>query len=281
MPQTLYEYGGSGSIIHMAVANGFTPQTYKPLLDPLTDRYRVVSLPPRPLWTEPPPPESIRSWRSLADDLLAGLRHNNLSNVIAIGHSFGGTASLVAVTQEPERFRGLVLLDPTIFVPYKLRVIGLLRGLGFGARMPLAQKALRRRARFASLDEAYTYWRGKRLFHDWSDEAVRLYAESLTRPSADGSGLELTWSPEWEAHYYTTLMTETWRYVSRLPPSLPLLVLRATLSDTFLAEAADRLRARLPQMEYAEIINHGHLFPQAAPDETRAAIESWLARHKL
>jgi pimeloyl-ACP methyl ester carboxylesterase len=281
MPQPLYEYGGSGAVIHMALANGFPPQTYQPLLQPLTARYRVVSLPPRPLWTDPPPPQSIRSWRSLGDDLLAGMRLYDLTSVIAIGHSFGGIASIVAAAQEPERFRGLVLLDPTIFTPDKLRLIGLLRRLGFSARMPLAQKALRRRARFASVDDAYTYWRGKRLFYDWSDEAVRLYAEGLTRPAADGSGLELAWSPEWEAHYYTTLMTETWRYLRKLPPTLPLLTVRGLLSDTFLADAAARLRALLPHMEYVEIVNHGHLFPQAAPDETRAAIERWLEKHRL
>lgn len=280
MPQTLYEYGGSGTILHMAVANGFPPETYIPLLQPLTERYRVVALPPRPLWSDPPPPESITSWRSLADDLLAGLQQHQMTGVIAVGHSFGGVGSLVAATQDPERFRGLVLLDPTIFTPGRLRLIGLLKALGLGTRTPLVERALRRRAHFADVDEAYAYWREKRLFRDWTDEAVRLYAESLTRPSANG-GRELAWSPEWEARYYATLMTDTWRYVRKLPPTLPVLIIRAERSDTLLAPAAAELRKRLPQAEYAEIPGRGHLFPQAAPDETRGHIERWLAQHQL
>lgn len=281
MPQTYYEYGGSGTIIHVAIANGFPPITYEPLVQPLTSRYRVVSLPPRPLWTDPPPPESINSWRSLADDLLAGLHQYNLTDVIAIGHSFGGIGSLIAATLEPSRFRGLVMLDPTIFTPSRLRLVAVARRFGLMPRSPLVQGALRRRAQFASVDEAYTYWRGKRLFTNWSDKAVRLYAESMTRASPDGNGVELTWSPEWEAHYYTLFMTETWRYVRKLPKSLPVLVVRGGESDTFLAPAAEKIRAALPQAEYVEIAGHGHLFPQSAPDETRVAIEAWLAKHGL
>jgi pimeloyl-ACP methyl ester carboxylesterase len=278
MPQTLYEFGGSGTVLHMAVANGFPPQTYAPLLQPLTSGYRVLSLPPRPLWTDPPPPRSIRSWHTLADDLLAGLRQYNLTDVIAVGHSFGGVASLVAATKEPSRFRGLILLDPTIFTPFRLRVIALMKALGLGRRMPLVQGALRRRAHFASIDEAYAYWRRKRLFDRWSDQAVRLYAASMTRPADDGSGVELTWSPEWEAHYYSTIMTDTWRYVRKLPKTLPLLVVRGSETETFLPPAAAQLRRLLPHMAYGEISGHGHLFPQSAPDETRAVIESWLSR---
>jgi pimeloyl-ACP methyl ester carboxylesterase len=280
MPQTLYEYGGNGTIIHVAIANGFPPPTYKPLVQPLTSRYRVVSLPPRPLWTDPPPPESVNSWRSLADDMLAGLRQFNLTDVIAIGHSFGGVGSLIAATVEPSRFRGLVLLDPTLFTPSRLRLVAIARRFGLMARYPLVQGALRRRAQFDSVDEAYTYWRGKRLFTNWSDETLRLYAESMTRPSSNGSGVELTWSPEWEAHYYSRFMTETWRYIRKLP-KLPVLVMRGGESDTFLVPAAATLRDVLPQPEYVEIAGHGHLFPQSAPDETRTAIETWLARHNL
>jgi pimeloyl-ACP methyl ester carboxylesterase len=281
MPQTLYEYGGSGSIMHVAVANGFPPQTYSPLVQPLTSRYRVISLPPRPLWTDPPPPESVKSWRSLADDLLAGLHQYVLTDVIAIGHSFGGVGSLIAATVEPSRFRGLVLLDPTLFTPSRLRLVAIARRFGLMARYPLVQGALRRRANFASVDEAYAYWRSKRLFSNWSDETLHLYAESMTHPSPNGSGVELTWSPQWEAHYYSLFMTETWRYIRKLPKSLPVLVMRGSDSDTFLAPAAEALCAALPQAEYVAIAGHGHLFPQSAPDQTRAAIEGWLAHHNL
>jgi pimeloyl-ACP methyl ester carboxylesterase len=276
MPQHLYEFGGQGSILHLAVANGFPPQTYRPLLAPLTATYRVVSLPPRPLWPDAPPPHSLRSWSDMADDLLAGLRAHHFGQVIAVGHSFGGIASLVAAARDPQRFRALILLDPTIFEPSAMFALGLMKVFSLQTRMPLVRGALNRRARFASLDEAYAYWRGKRLFADWPDEALRLYAESMTRPAADGNGLELTWSPAWEARGYQTVLTTTWRSVRALRGALPILLVRGGRSDTLLPATAARLRRTLPNLDDAEVDGHGHLFPQTAPDATRALITDWL-----
>jgi pimeloyl-ACP methyl ester carboxylesterase len=275
MPQTIYEYGGNGTPLHMAVANGFPPQTYAPLLNPLTDRYRAVSLPPRALWTDPPPPESFQSWGDLADDLLAGFDQFSLTDVIALGHSFGGIASMIAAVKQPSRFRGLILLDPTLLPPHLLAGLGELRAAQ--GRTPLADGALKRKARFKDIEEAYTYWRGKPLFADWSDEAVRLYAESLTRPEPSG-GLELTWPPEWEAHYYDTISPDIWDYVPRLRGLLPVLILRGTTSNTLFPAAFAQLREMLPDANFGEIEGHGHLFPHSAPDATRAAIEAWLAK---
>jgi pimeloyl-ACP methyl ester carboxylesterase len=277
MPQTLYEFGGAGAVMHLAVANGFPPETYAPLFSPLTARYRVLSLPPRALWDNPPIPATVRTWRDLADDLLAGLRAHDLRDVIAVGHSFGAVASLVAAAQEPQRFRALVLLDPTIFPPHMLLTIRLMQTFELQSRMPLVNGALNRRARFGTLDEAFAYWRGKRLFSDWSDDALRLYTTSTLQSNADGKWV-LRWSPQWEARYYQTILTTTWRYVSRLRDKMPVLALRGERSDTFFPAAAERFQRLLPDVQLQTIAGHGHLFPHTAPDATRAAIEAWLGK---
>jgi pimeloyl-ACP methyl ester carboxylesterase len=281
MPQTLYEFGGQGAPVHLAVANGFPPPTYRSLAAPLTERYRVFSLPPRALWGNPPPPESVRTWRDLADDLLAGLEAFHIEPVVAIGHSFGAVASLVAAAQKPERFRALVLLDPTIFLPWQMFTLSVLRVFGLQTRMPLVRGALNRRARFANVDEAYAYWRGKRLFHDWPDEAVRLYTAGTTQPDRDGHGIELAWSPAWEARCYQTILTTTWHYLAALRGTLPILLLRGARSDTLSAQVAARMCRVLPQIRSLEVEGYGHLFPHAAPEATLRRIEPWLREQKL
>ena len=52
MPQPLYDFGGEKDAppTHIAVANGFPPETYIPLVRPLLEDYHVVSLPPRAMW---------------------------------------------------------------------------------------------------------------------------------------------------------------------------------------------------------------------------------------
>jgi pimeloyl-ACP methyl ester carboxylesterase len=262
----------------MALANGFPPQTYGPLLQPLTSTYRVVSLPPRGLWSGiGPPPEEVGTWRELSDDLLAGMKQYDLNNVIAVGHSFGAVASLLAVIEQPERFRALILLDPTIMPQSITEQMRLMRAQGEIPRFPLVDGALSRRHRFASVEEAFAYWRGKTLFEDWSDETLRIYAESMTRPAADNDGLELTWSREWEAYYYLSFYVDTWQELPRLNGLLPVLIIRGGDSNAYGVDAQAQVREILPDATHMVVPGYGHLFPQAAPDATRQMISEWLA----
>src|SRR5690349_8857172 len=139
MPQSIFEFGGKldAPVMQMALANGFPPQTYIPMLEGFTDRYRVVSLPPRALWNGQHDPSEVHAWRDLADDLLAGMDTFGLNNVVAVGHSFGGIASALAVIKQPQRFRALILLDPTMMPLRYLNVVRLMRLIGQEDRMPL------------------------------------------------------------------------------------------------------------------------------------------------
>lgn len=278
MSQPLCELVGEDRrqpIIHLAVANGFPPQTYLPLFRPLT-RFRVVSLLPRALWNTEPPPTVLRDWSELADDLVDGLRAYKLTGIIAVGHSFGGIASILAAIREPSRFRALCLLDPTLLPPPAMEFMRQVQKDGAVDQLPLVQAATRRKRRFASIEDAYANFRSKPLFQDWSDEAVRLYADYGMRPLAKEPGVELAWSAEWEAYYYSTLYTWTWDAIPNLRGKLPILAVRGTSSDTFFPEAAEKLRGLLPEMAYAEV-EGGHLFPQSAPDETRRILLDWIA----
>lgn len=273
----MYEFGGSGPALHLAGANGFPPQTYEPVFQPLTTQYRVVSLLPRPLWRMPPPPEQLLHWRQMAGDLLAGLRALDLSDVIAVGHSMGGVFSILAALEEPERFRALVLLDPTLLAPHLLLAVRAMRAVGLESRLPLVQGALRRRAEFESIEAAYEYWRGKPLFAGWPDETVRLYAESMTRPDGEGEGVALAWPREWESRVYQTVPADVWEHVGRLDGLLPVLVVRGSETDTFGEASARKFGELVPRADMIVVEGHGHLFPHSAPDETRGIIRGWLA----
>ncbi len=275
MPQPLLEFGGRGKPLHIAVANGFAPDTYLPMLASLSQRFRMISLPPRPLWENPPPPESIRTWGDLADDLLVGLRDHDLRDVVAVGHSLGALTSLIAASRDASRFRALVLLDPTL-LPRRITFASqVMRWLGQSHRIPLAKQALNRKARFATLDEAFAYWRPKRLFSDWSDAALRVYTESALRPATEG-GYTLRWLPAWEARIFSSPHPISARILVQAGSKLPILTIRGGTSTTLTPTAAARLRAALPEMAYAEIAGHGHLFPQSAPEAAGQIIAEWV-----
>jgi pimeloyl-ACP methyl ester carboxylesterase len=271
----IFDFGGSGQIINLLPANGFPPETYIPLLRPLSDRYHVICMLPRALWTDEKPPIELHQWDMLADDLLAGLAYHNLTNVIAIGHSFGGIASMIAAVRQPERFSALCMLDPTLFRPEWLEGLEQMQRDGTIVEFPLVQGAMRRRRTFETAEDAFAYFRTKKLFADWSDENLRLYVDYGTQPSING-GLELRWSPEWETYYFSTGFTRSWEVAPKLCGLLPVLAIGGGTTDTFVPEIAAMLRDVLPEATFAEVEGHGHLFPQSAPQQTEAIISRWL-----
>ena len=264
--------GGTGAPVLLAPANGFPPATYLPAVAPLLAHHQVVSLPPRAMWPGLEPPSAPASWAPLAEDLLAGLERHRLPPLVAVGHSFGAVACLLAAVRQPERFRGLVLLDPTIATPAIMAQIAAQRARGEMFFRPLAQGARKRRSRFDDPAEAVAYWREKPLFADWSDAALRRYTLAMLRPLPEG-GFGLTWSSEWEAHYYESFHTGTWDAIAALDPSMPVTVVAGATSDTLLPEAAALLRERLPRAAHHVIAGRGHLFPHSAPIETGTILQ--------
>lgn len=282
MPQPLIELGGDAALptLHLALANGFVPQTYLPLLRHFTPAYHAVCLPPRALWGDQTPPAVTpqRNWSELADDLLAGIAQVGLRDVLAFGHSFGGIATLLAALREPQHFRAIVLLDPTILGREFTQMMAAAQQESRVGAFPLVQMAQRRRSTFASVDEAYERFRGRRLFAQWSDEAVRLYAEYGTSPLPDGTRT-LAWPADWEAYYFSTLYTPIWEELPKLKNlPVPLLILNGGDSDTYVPDTVAEVRQMLPNAAHQTIAGHGHLFPQSAPDATAKVIQGWLAQ---
>ncbi len=271
------DFGGTGPLLHLAVANGFPPGTYRALLALLTRTHCVFSLLPRALWSGSLPPTDYRDWRySVLPDLSDGLRAHDAQHVVLVGHSLGAIASMLAVIDAPQRFRALVLLDPTILTPEQLAGLDSLRAADQLDRLPWAQRALRRRAQFESREAAFSYFRQKTLFEDWSDAVLWDYVESGT--VGDAEGVTLRWSPAWEAYYFQTGFTGMWDVIPRLNALLPTLILRGDRSDTYLTESAAAVQALLPDVEH-DTIKGGHLFPMTQPSATAARIAAFLQHH--
>lgn len=277
MPQTLIELTGErgAPLLNMMPANGFPAQTYLPMLRGLAG-YRALSLPPRALWGDQAGPATYRNWGDCADDLLLGLERYDLRDIVAVGHSLGGILSMLALIKEPQRFRALVMLDPVLLPQATLDALDQAREAGAIEDYPLVQGARRRRQHFDSREDAYRRFREKAIFADWSADALRLYVEHGLRPRENGLGFELAWSTDWEAYYFSTVYHHVWVDLPKLNAVAPTLVIRAEDSDTFPAASLARARSLLPAATFHVMTGQGHLFPQAAPEETARVIRDWL-----
>lgn len=266
----IYEYGGSGPVVLMSVGNGFPPEVYAPMLQPLLADHRVIAALPRPLWPNPPDPEALGTWEDFADDLLNALDMHGLTDVVAVGHSLGGVVNVIAAARKPERFQKLIVLDPVMFPP------NILKKMAAAPINRMAERALKRQAQFQTKHEAFEVWRGKSFFKPWSDDMLRQHVDALLVEEPDSQVIRLAWSPAWEARIYETLYAEIWTTVRQLPATLPILAVRGGDTDVFIEGAAALMRDILPQVTLAQVDGHGHTFPMTAPEESGMILHEWL-----
>jgi pimeloyl-ACP methyl ester carboxylesterase len=188
-------------------ANGFNARAYRTILAPLADHLRILTPDQRGHGATALPTDRPRtSWLDLKDDLLAFLEAMKLERVVLAGHSMGGTASLLASAEAPDRVRALALLDPVILPPAAERPAA---AGGLATASPMVQGAIRRRREFPSKQAAVDAYRGRGAFRTWTEAMLADYVEAGFRERDDGL-VELTCSPEWEVSNYVNQQHDSW-----------------------------------------------------------------------
>lgn len=175
-------------------ANGFNAYTYRTILTPLAQAFRILcpDLRGHGRTKLPTVVEGRTSWEDLGDDLLALLDAADVSDVVLSGHSMGATSSLLAAAANPHRIGRLVLFDPVLIT----------RSLaGNSNDSPMVRGALSRRATFESRAQAQESYRGRGAFRAWTEEMLADYLVDGLRERPDGR-FELSCSPVWEASNY-------------------------------------------------------------------------------
>jgi pimeloyl-ACP methyl ester carboxylesterase len=171
-------------------------------------------------------------WPDFGHDLAAFVRERALHDVVGVGHSAGGHATVEAAALEPTRFRRLVLIDPTILASelYASRGPSVAAG---GSAHPAAK----RKRRFASVEEMIDRLKDRPSFAAFDPDVLRDYCTYGLLPRADGPGFELACPPEYEAAVYDASLGNREIYERVRAVTIPVLIVRAmeprTPSDLF------------------------------------------------
>ena len=171
---------------------------------------------------------------------------------IGVGHSMGGASLVMAELLEPGTWSGLILIEPIIFPPPFQRV----------EENPLAVGAQRRRATFASREEALTTYAAKPTFASWDDRALRAYVD-CGLVERDGS-FWLACHPELEADAYRA-GTEHGAYGRLSDVTCPVLILAGESSHTHPEPFVEHLAELLPDARSQVIAEAGHFLPMERP----------------
>ncbi len=201
-------------------------------------------------------------WWQLGRDVLTAASELEVP-VVAVGHSSGATAIVLAELVEPGSFDRVVLVEPILFPGPNARVDD----------HPFAEAARKRRRWFPSREAAMENYRGKGAFTGWEERALRAYVRNALRSASDG--YELKCDPDLEAEFYASAATHSaWE---RLPEiRCPVTIVVGSESDTHLPDLVAQQLARFADVELEVVEGVGHFVPMEAPGRLAAIVAERL-----
>jgi pimeloyl-ACP methyl ester carboxylesterase len=216
-------------------------------------------------------------WHLMANDIEQLLQQLELQRVVAAGHSMGGYITALVAAHEAQRFRQVILIDPTIF---SLQVYT--EKFSSGARAdPAASPVSRRKNRWQSSEEMYLRFKDREPFANWQDEVLRDYCNFALREAPDESDLQLACDPLHEAAMY--LNHHGYEAIFEQLPKLtmPVTVMRAKRvpGDIFNMAGSPtwpELASALPQGRDMYLPQLSHFIPMEDPDLVARVIREAL-----
>jgi pimeloyl-ACP methyl ester carboxylesterase len=243
-------------------ANGFNAFTYRHLLAPLAEQWRILALDQRGhgSTTLEADPAGRRDWLDLRDDLLAALQSLELDGVVLSGHSMGGTVSLLAAAARPGRARALVLLDP-VMIEATARTSS--------DESPMVAGASRRRPSFPDRTAALAAYRNRGAFATWPEPVLRDYLAAGLKDEADGT-VSLACAPQWEASNYAAQGHDSWGAMATF--ERPVRLLAAETGSTFHLSEARVASGLPPRVRVERLPGSTHFLPMEQPERVREAL---------
>ncbi len=217
-------------------------------------------------------PSEVASWRDLAGDLCRAMTQRGLQQAVGVGHSLGGVVSINATAADPTLFSALALVDPVVFTGARSLYWGAFRLFGLGHRLPLIRGARRRRGRFPDLDAVRFAFAGKSVISTWDPKALEDYVQAGFCETGDGD-VVLRYSKAWEVRIFELTPASVWSDLRRI--GVPMLFIRGASSDTFLSDAAKKVRRDLPNATVLELSDTTHFLPMERTARVAATIIDW------
>jgi pimeloyl-ACP methyl ester carboxylesterase len=264
----VHDLGGDGRPILFAHATGFHGWVWQPLARHL-DGYHAIAPDLRGHGDSTPPVGRSMEWAGFADDVLAVIDAWDLRDLLAVGHSKGGAALLLAEQRRPGTFAALYCYEPVV-----MPVDGEATPPS-GPENPMAQGALRRRPVFASRQQAFENFSAKPPLSVLDPEALHAYVDHGFADQPDGT-VRIKCLPEIEAATYQMGGTHgAFDHLGEV--SCPVTVARGEVSTFGPATFASSIVDALPRGRLLTFDDLGHFGPLEAPARIAASVAETFA----
>lgn len=205
-------------------------------------------------------------------DTCAVIETLQLSGLVGIGHSAGGTDLLLAAKLLPNHFSRLFVIEPTVMDP-AADTSG--SGTLSDESMAIMQQIRRRRAEFPSAAAAFQRLRTAPSFADWSDHALWAYVQYGFERLEDGT-VRLLCKPDIEVAMLVPIFEaidqiyagdergNPFSWLSEI--KCPVRIATAERSAPYHKEMVARAVALIPTTSRWSFDGVGHCVPQEAPE---------------
>ena len=260
------------SDLYFIHANGFLPDAYSTLFKNIkeginTHNYLLLDI----LKNKK---SKLKNWIIFHDSFIETIKHNK---IIGMGHSIGGNIILRSAITKPSAFKGIVLLDPTLFTPKIIFFWQLSYYLGNNIQHkfhPWLKSTLNRKMKYDNIDVMFKAYRKKEVFNKIDNENLKIYIKSLID---NEENCNLIYPKEYEYMIYKTgLLADNyiWKNIHKI--KIPTLIIRADNSNAFLKESAQKVCKLNNNIKMITLKDSTHLFPLEQPVETASLINQFI-----
>jgi len=258
----------SKTLINFVHANGFPAGSYQTLFNFLPEQYQVISL-EKYGHDDQYPVEN--NWQPLVDELINFVKQQLIihqqEQVINVGHSFGGVISFIAACQQPELFKGLIMLDPPVITGGTALAVKFIKKTRFVDKFSPAGKAKIRRTHWPLGTDIAKLFARRQLFKNFDRRCLDDYVSHgiIER----NEQLELVFSSQVEADIFRNLASNLSNYKNQLQVPASLVYGEQT---EVCPHSYFKKFVKLNKIIQLTTTSGGHMFPLEQPEKTAQLI---------
>ena len=195
--------------LYFAHGNGFPSESYQELFDYLAPHFQINYAPMLGHGVYP----VSDNWPHLVSELIAHIKDSGIFPVVGVGHSLGGILMFLAACRAPELFQQIILLDAPLLGFWRSRLLYFAKRFALMRYLTPVEQTRSRRIHFDSLQQAFDYFKSKKLFKHFTDKSLEFYVNfGLNQTS---NGYTLRFDREVETNIFATFPHNLINY--RLP----------------------------------------------------------------
>lgn len=264
----------SKTLINFVHANGFPAGSYQALFNYFPKEYQVIS---HEKYGHNPQYPVKDNWQPLVDELINFVKQqlliNNQQQVVNVGHSFGGVIAFIAACQQPQLFKGVIMLDPPVPTGSSAIAVKLVKKTRFIDKFSPAGKSKVRRTHWPLGTDIAKLFAHRQLFKNFDKRCLDDYISHGV--IEQNNQLELVFSAQVETDIFRNLAANLSSYKNQL--NVPASLIYGDKTDVF-PHVFFKKFVKLNKGINLQVTQGGHMFPLERPEDTAQLITDTISQ---